>query len=326
MKGPSDDSQPILLKFVQCLNPNCGLIKILTSGRGALAKHVCKVKDPNEFSSKKPTKDELDSLENRVLELIVSKLLPVDLMACKEMRALLQECVALGAKNGKVNLETGILPCSNTLTARLKSKGHAARQALVDDMREVIDDGLTSATVDGWTEPQHCRKFLAHTVSYVSEEFQYNDHVLFTPHCDADSVTAEVIQDVVNTAKEEITISADAEMHYVCDDGPDVVKASEGKSRSYCGDHATNLAVKKSLQLQLTKVDLYGAEAGSVLNKVETAVNIIKSSRQRNVNITSLKKKLDRLPPNRLKQTRFKSSLPMLQKVKGNFKQVRLCT
>ena len=314
------DSPPVLLNFVQCLNPHCGIVKMLSSGgRGALAKHDCKTQ--NVFAVKPPAAVITD-LEGKVIELIVRRLLPVDLVDAPELSALLQECVNVGKSYGNVDI-TSMLPHSKTLTDHIKARAHAARFKLVEDLRDDIEDGLASATVDGWTDAQRGRKYMGHTVANINADFELTDNVLFTPHCDAESVTATVIKDVIKTNMAEISLNPDSPLHYVTDDGADVKKAVDDKDRTYCADHGTNLTVKKALHPQLTKLDLYGREAGLVLKKINTAVNLIKGSRMQKW--AGLKCRLVKGPNNRLNQTRYRSCVPMLRKVKVNFAKVRLC-
>lgn len=91
-------------------------------------------------------------------------------------------------------------------------------------------------------------------------------------------------------------------------------------NRTYCADHCTNLVVKKALHLQLTKLDLYGERGGEVYNAVNSAVNLIKGSRQKK--LYRLKQNLKKGPKSRLNQVKFRSCIPMLASVLSQFTKV----
>ena len=212
---------------------------------------------------------------------------------------------------------------------KLKRNAGAAREELLREGRTLIDAGMACGTVDGWMtlSGSGSEWHTAHRVSYVNEvdeKWVLIDGLLCPSHCSAESVTAEVINDSLKMAKAELNIDPEAKMHYTTDDGADVVAAVKmsGQERSYCMDHCTNLVVKKAMQAQLTKLDLFGDMGGQIVDKVAESVNIILSSKSKFVR--TLKQQLKRGPINRSGQRIFRSSLPMLKAAKVHFKKVRL--
>ncbi|KAE8738774.1 hypothetical protein FOCC_FOCC015734 [Frankliniella occidentalis] len=241
------------LKFVRCRNVNCRLIKMLTSGRGNLANHECQVKS---LTKDPPSEVALKDFRSKLSQLCIGKLLPIRTVGSAELRAVIQAAIDIGADCGHISVND-IIPCSNTTTTDIKHLADKARAFLVDRLKEDVEDGLVSGTVDCWTENCHKRKLLGNTLRHITEEFELNDHLLFMSHCNAKSVDHVVLKQEIesNMARFQLTTE---KAHYVSDDGADIVKALEFNSRSYCMDHALNLCVKKALQPQLTKLDLYG--------------------------------------------------------------------
>ncbi len=83
------------------------------------------------------------------------------------------------------------------------------------------------------------------------------------------------------------------------------------------------MVVKKSLNLPLSKLDLYGPDGEAVLEKVSIAVNAIKSSKSKCAAVAALKKHLKKCPKNRGKQRVFQSCVPMLNSVTKQYSKVR---
>ncbi|KAK3911465.1 5'-nucleotidase SurE, partial [Frankliniella fusca] len=95
-----------------------------------------------------------------------------------------------------------------------------------------------------------------------------------TPYCAAESVTGQVIRDEIKTNLSALSLDPDkVNLHYVTDDGADIVSAVSEDSRTYCADHCTNLVVQKALTRQLTKMDLYGERGGYIVDNVRKAEN-----------------------------------------------------
>ncbi|KAK3908850.1 Transposable element Hobo transposase [Frankliniella fusca] len=237
------------------------------------------------------------------------------------------ECIIIGASSGKVDIKTLAMD-HKTLTRAIKKTADNARRILIEEIGEAVDDGIASATVDAWKESKTSRKYLAHTVSLIDESFVMNDHVLCTPHIDAESVTGDVLRERIKTNKLQLGLSKDASLHYVCDDGSDIVAALKEEDRSYCMDHCVSLCVKKPFEAKLSKTDVYGeGVAGHLINTLQKCVNIIKNSRIQKYRglRTALVKGPANRPSSSESQRVFRSSLPMLRSVRNNYKQVKEC-
>ncbi|XP_034238513.1 uncharacterized protein LOC117643631 isoform X2 [Thrips palmi] len=234
---------------------------------------------------------------------------------------MIQAAIKIGAECGLVKAAE-IVPCANTVTTVVKALADKGRAYLVEKLREDVEDGLASGSVDGWDGGGlRKRKFYCQTLSTINEDFELNDHVLFTTHCDAEKVTSAVIREAIDSNFARLQLPGE-KVHEVTDDGADIVAALADRSRDYCMDHALHLTVKKSLTPILTKIDLYGSVGGTVVEAVTRGVQVLKSSRQRP--LTGLKKKLQPPPrTHRLSQRIFKSCLPMLKSVKANFNAVK---
>lgn len=308
------------LNYVRCRNIRCGLIKMLTGGRGNLASHVCKEK-PTPVPTT-PPKSVIKDFRANICQMHVGKLIPIRTVESPEFRSVIEAAIKIGSEYGPVNVDE-ILPSAKTLTTEIGNLANKARAHLIEKIKPDVEDGLASATVDNWVDLHHKRKFLTQTLSIIPEDFEMEDHVLFTSHCDAESVDAPVLREEIDVNLERLTLPSNGRLHYVCDDGADIVAALKDQERSYCMDHATDLCVKKSLQPQLTKIDLYGKEGGLIVDNVGKAVNIIKSSRKRSLKFVALKKSLLKGPvTHRNSQRVFKSSVPMLQSTVNRFSQV----
>lgn len=272
--------------FVQCLCVECRHIKVskVNSGnRKVSADHVCKPKGPQE--EKPPLSRGVKSGTAALLaEMTGETFVPFNLCESKAFKKLVKYTIEIGDTHGANVDILEVLPTSKTVADKIKSNADAARGAMLSKAKPAIKDDMASGTVDGWTDPQRQRKYMAHTVSYIDEKWYLEDALLCLPHCNAESVTADVISAAVTLAKAEINIPATAKMHMTTDDGADVVAAMRllEQERSYCMDHCSNLVVKKAMQAQLTRIDLFG-EAGIIVDKVNAAIGAIKSSRAKNV-------------------------------------------
>ena len=193
----SKDNKP--LKFVQCRN-QCAKIKMLTSGRGALATHVC-AERPVVLPSgapRPPSKAAVKEFQMSLAILCAGKLIPPALADAPELKKVIQLAINIGSAYGQV--EAGnITPSANTLREVIKDTADKARAILVSNFRQELEDGLCSGTVDGWDGGGlRKRKFYTQTLSTITEDFVMSDNILFTAHCDAQSVTAEVIREALD--------------------------------------------------------------------------------------------------------------------------------
>ncbi|KAK3925320.1 Transposable element Hobo transposase [Frankliniella fusca] len=294
---------------------------MLSSGNtGALANHEC-AKERERYSSVDLTKDDREMFENSLVALCAGQLLPPNLIMSEDFAVMIQAALDLGAKYSKLNAKD-IIPYRTTLTVKMKAMADRAQADLVSSISEYVEDELVSSTADAWTDSQRGRKFLAQTVSYVDEEFCYNENLLGVPHCDAESATAPVILEEIKSNLAKINLDPNSKLHYVTDDGSDIVCALKQEERTYCADHCTNLLVKKALTLQLSKLNLYGPEGEIILEKIAAAVSAIKSSRLNSASLANIKGKLKPFPKNRGHQIVFRSCIPMLQIVHNNYASV----
>ncbi|KAK3919977.1 Transposable element Hobo transposase [Frankliniella fusca] len=316
--GSPPEAKPTLLKYVQCLN-TCKRIKMLGSGRGALADHVCPVQQNNGVVVVPPSA--MNDFNHKLVEFFAGNLLPLSLASAPELHALVRAAISLGARFGNVQPEN-VIPHPTTMARLTASYADGVRGKLIETLREDLEDGMVSATVDGWTDSQTSRKYLGHTAEYINKEFELEDHVLFTPHVDAESVTGSFIREEINSNLSALSLDPEkVKLHYVTDGGSDIVSAVSESTRTYCMDHCTNLVVKKALNPQLTKLNLYGERGGAIVDGVKNAVNIIKCSRKKQH--VDLKKALVKGPENRTKQVQFRSCLPMLRAASRKFSQVK---
>lgn len=105
-----EDGAEVLLPFIQCLNTKCGLVKMFTNGRGGMVAHNCR---GNAFALN-PPKEATETFHDALHELFVSKLLPMYLVDCPELIAVIQEGINLGSIYGNVDAAS-LLPSSSTL-------------------------------------------------------------------------------------------------------------------------------------------------------------------------------------------------------------------
>ncbi|KAE8740031.1 hypothetical protein FOCC_FOCC014459, partial [Frankliniella occidentalis] len=295
------------------------------AGTGALCDHQCPA--PTLPLLAVASTEEKKGFTAALVNLVAAKLLPPSIVEDTFLHTLLQTCIDIGANCGKVKIETLVMD-HKTLTSALKKTADRAREELVAQIGEIVNDGLASATVDGWKESKTSRKYLAHTASLITEDFVMHDHALCTPHIDAEHITGDVLREVIKESKKTLGLSEDAKLHYVCDDGSDIVAALNNEDRSYCMDHCTSLCVKKPFEAKLSKTDLYGeGPAGHLIDTLTKCVDIIKKSRAPKYRV--LRGALVKGPTNRPSPTEsqriFRSSLPMLRSVRRNFKQVQAC-
>ncbi|KAK3915744.1 Transposable element Hobo transposase [Frankliniella fusca] len=316
--------KPTLLKFVRC-RKFCGVIKMYSGGTGALGNHKCGANTAGGGAKgargAPPPKSDVDAFQTRLIELLAGNVLPLSLASADEFHALVQEAIRIGHQHGYCRA-ADLIPHPTTLKRKVVESAETARAALAAEIREELEDGMCSATVDWWTDGQKQRKYLAHTVEFIDGNFELHDHLLLTPHCEAESVTAAVIKEEIRENLSSLSLDPEkVRLHYVTDDGADIVAAVGKENRTYCADHCTNLVVKKALHPQLTKLDLYGEWGGTVYTAVNRAVNDIKGLRQENV--YRLKQDLTKGPKTRFGQTQFRSCMPMLKSVNKNFTKVR---
>ena len=140
----TNESQP----YVVCLNPVCATVKVHKKGSGTLGlkNHTCPNPTPIATGV---TDSQKQVFKTDLVYLIVSKLLSPTLIENEEFQNLLQNCINIGAESGKVNIKELVMD-HKTLTSAIKKTAKKAEAALIADMGETIDDGLSSATVDGW--------------------------------------------------------------------------------------------------------------------------------------------------------------------------------
>ncbi|KAK3915978.1 Transposable element Hobo transposase [Frankliniella fusca] len=334
-----------LLPYVVCLG-QCKMVKMYKrrSGTTGMADHVCPLPPPSApTATVVASPDAKKSFTSAMVNLVAAKLLPPSIVEDEFFHALLQECIIIGASSGKVDIKTLAMD-HKTLTRAIKKTADNARRILIEEIGEAVDDGLASATVDAWKESKTSRKYLAHTVSLIDESFVMNDHVLCTPHIDAESVTGDVLRETIKTNKLQLGLSKDASLHYgnyraITDPstdyytsdfplGSDIVAALKEEDRSYCMDHCVSLCVKKPFEAKLSKTDLYReGVAGHLINTLQKCVNIIKNSRIQKYRglRTALVKGPANRPSSSESQRVFRSSLPMLRSVRKNYKQVKEC-
>ncbi|XP_034245525.1 uncharacterized protein LOC117647737 [Thrips palmi] len=310
-------------EFVQCLNAECGLIKICSPNSGSrksLAEHVCKPRPaPPKPGLPRNVKSNLAEL---LAELTGETFAPFNLCESDAFQKIVSYCLEVGHVHGAdVNVEE-IIPSSKTVAEKVQAKADKAREDLLQEAKPAIENGRASGTVDGWTDSQRHRKYLAHTVAYIDEEWRLQDHILSLPHCNAESVTSEVISDTLNMSKVQLDINPQSKVHYTTDDGADIVCAVRlmEQERSYCMDHCSNLIVKKAMEAKLTTIDLYGVLGGPVVDKVAEAVRIVLRCNQKEA--YPLKSKLKRGPVSRSGQRVYKSSIPMLKAAKLHFPKI----
>ncbi|KAK3932332.1 Transposable element Hobo transposase [Frankliniella fusca] len=316
-----DPSSEKDVPFVRC-RKDCKVIKMLTRGRGNLAAHVC----PRQLGPITRPNQEIKndfSFRSTLVQLCVQKLIPTRIVDSEEFETVIQNAIEIGAKCGPIKANE-IIPSSKTLATHMKELADRGRAVLASTVKEDVEDGLASSTVDGWTENFHKRKILGCTMSVIPENFELTEYTLFAAHCDSEIVDGDMIRSEIETNLERLEFGDGSNIHFVSDDGADIVKALEGKSRTYYMDHALNLCVKKAIQPQLTKTDLYGAEGGALLDAVGTAVDVIKSCRKRTPQIAKLKASLAKGPhAERRTQKVFKSCVPMLESAKKNLTKVK---
>lgn len=206
--------KPQYLKFVKC-RKSCGVIKMYNGGTGALGTHECNTAKAGVGDAAPPPKVDVDSFINKLIEFLAGNVLPLSLASADQFHALIQEALRIGHDHGKCKA-SDLIPHPTTLKRKVTEFADAARSALVEEMREDLEDGLCSATVDGWTDGQKQSKFLCHTVERIDKNFVLNDNVLFTPRCDAESVTAAVISEEIKTNLSSLSLDLDkVQLHYV---------------------------------------------------------------------------------------------------------------
>ncbi|KAK3916616.1 Transposable element Hobo transposase, partial [Frankliniella fusca] len=307
--------------FVQCLGV-CGEIKICkvkTGSRHSLSTHVC---PPPKMPKVKPLPRDIKStIASHCADLSAETFTPFVLAEAETFTKLAQCLIQIGHEYGPIDAKN-ILPSGKTVANKLHENADMARAALMKELEPALQEGMVSGTMDGWTDNQKHRKYYAHTVQHIDKTWTLSDNLTGIPHCDAESVTAEVINEEITLEKTKLNFPPTAKIHYVTDDGADVVAAValSGNDRSYCMDHCTNLVTKKAMTLQLTKTDLYGNSGGKILNSVQSAVNCVMSSRK--PIHSALKRKLKKGPTVTVGQKIFKSHMPMLKSARDNFEKL----
>lgn len=222
---------------------------------------------------------------------------------------------------------------------RVAARADALRLELLPELLEVIKGGFASATTDGWTEGVHGRHFVTLTLNYIWEVLTEHHQgekvkikrqwimkmtVLYTSYFGTESETAENLLGFMKTQTAIRGVDPDLlnEVHFVTDGGMNFRVSLTGYSWSYCFDHCLNIVLQTSFSAHLVRIDLYGEEAGAIVDSVRSAVGFLKSSRVRA--LTPLKAKLKAAPRLRLGQTKFTSCMPMLRATVANFDEVRL--
>lgn len=309
-------------EFVQCMS-TCKIIKIVKGNTGSttqLANHRCQVPLPHTLPP--PPRSSKGEVASILAELTAESFAPFTLVEAKAFVKLADYLIKLGHAHGPINA-SDVLPCARTVSTKLKATADEIRGQLAEEIRPAIEEAMASGTIDGWTDPQKCRKYLAHTVQYINSDWELQDNLIGIPSIDAESVTHEVIEEAIALEKSKLNLNPASKIHYVTDNGSDMVAAvaKSGNERSYCMDHCSNLIVRKSLEIQLTQTDLYGLRGGQIVFRVMSAVQYLMGCRDRA--LTKLKERLQRGPQRTTGQKVFKSSLPMLQAALANFDEVR---
>lgn len=213
-----------------------------------------------------------------------------------------------------------IIPCSNTVRERIRTRAHDARKEVIPEIQTAIDSETVSATHDGWKCNYTGRHYYTVTMHYIDLQWTLMNRLLYTSQFGHDNSTAENVQDELLLQCSALGISDECvkKIHFVTDGGANIVCALADFSRSYCADHLINVVLDRGTTVHLTRVDLYGARAGDVVDRVQLAIKTVKKHKSK----TALSAKLVAGPTKR-KQKVFKSFVPMLLSAKKHLAQVR---
>jgi len=185
------------IKFVKCRGA-CGKVKMLTSGRGNLADHKCEEPGPRPVIP--PTQSQVKEFQRSLAGLCSAKFITPTLVQEEVFLTLIQAAIKIGAECGMVKAAE-IVPCANTISAVTKTLADKGRKYLIEKVKHDVEDGLVSGSLDGWDGGGlRKRKFYCQTLSTINEDFELSDHVLFTTHCDAESVTSAIIREAVDSS------------------------------------------------------------------------------------------------------------------------------
>ncbi|KAK3926013.1 Transposable element Hobo transposase [Frankliniella fusca] len=179
----------------------------------------------------------------------------VNLLTSDAVVDLLQVAVDIAARcKGRVDVRA-LMPCANTVLARIDSKADSATAELVPRVRAAIRDKRCQESTDMWTDDQCKQHFIAVTVTSTNEEavgVASETHDLVTAKFPANvKATSEKIRGAMVETLKGIGIPPDEfeQIEWVTDRGANVIKALEDLPRKDCAAHVVNTVVRSSLSV-----------------------------------------------------------------------------
>ncbi|KAE8746720.1 hypothetical protein FOCC_FOCC006583 [Frankliniella occidentalis] len=177
-------------------------VQVGTGNTKNLTDHCCKPENTHVLDPL--PRNVRSTVAGLLAALSAENFLPFTLCESESFRNLAAYLVEIGFKHGVVKHEDIL---SKNGSHKAKAKADEARNGLVEEIREDLENGLLSGTIDGWTDDQKHRKYMAHTISHISKDtWELQDNLLCLPHCDAESVTHEVIDEIVKIEKIKMNI------------------------------------------------------------------------------------------------------------------------
>lgn len=223
------------------------------------------------------------------------KLMPVDQQNIKELEVkfcaggyhsfrsveqdgfqqLLQACVDLGAKYGKLNVKDVLVGRMSVARETVVMAGFVKKQIL-SRLKEPIDDETVAVCVDLYTDDYRKRSYLDIHAVWIDRNFNFQHAIIAVRHFGTQSHTSDNISSAVSDVLAEYGLSSDS-TPITTDHGANVVAALKNGVRLDCMCHRLHTVLEnswKATQSQESEVAQYEAAISELCRYVKQATGI----------------------------------------------------
>ena len=242
----------------------------ITSGTSHLSKHTkkCTAEQPQCSTSNKThlqqstlkgfmqkssmlPKSMQDKVNNAALDFIVQDLRPLRAIEGKGFQSLVDTCIEVGAKFGRVSAKT-ILPTRNTIKRKLDDRASSIKNDVSQEVKKAMENnGLIGVTTDMWSDLR-MRFFLGITVHFILNGSIFS-RVLNVKGFDEQKKSGVHIRQALEDAFAACNISVEMLLHNVCfvtDEGANMKAALTHYKRLTCACHMLATVLRHTLQLE----------------------------------------------------------------------------
>ena len=192
-----------------------------------------------------------DKVNNAASDFIVQDLRPLRAIEGKGFQSLVDTCIEVGAKFGRVSAKT-ILPTRNTIKRELDDRASSIKNDVSQEVKKAMENnGLIGVTTDMWSDLR-MRFFLGITVHFILNGSTFS-RVLNVKGFDEQKKSGVHIRQALEDAFAACNISVEMLLHNVCfvtDEGANMKAALTHYKRLPCACHMLATVLRHTLQLE----------------------------------------------------------------------------